>query len=311
MKYVLFFSLLFSIAPIAACSNGNQAGTCECALNDGVKDFQVACGETYCVGTRGYMCASEQNVVDTSCTPSAGPDAPIAQPAKYKGTVDIELRPPYRPNGSPSFDVAGGFVTRDACRHSTVAGCEITQCDYPLSLSDFAAPGKVSVGPTRAGGNYSWTPGARWLSFSADTVDWAVGAAVNVSWTGDVVPAAAMSLPSPATAEFDSYPITDIIQPHNQDRALRWRAIGDPVVVRLTQKRDAGVRTVECPFPAGSSAGTIAGSVLVALPKTGNAYDYEEEILAVTSTVQRVGDFAVTMRVLRGVGASQLVTFDQ
>lgn len=310
-RYAFFFFVLTIATTATACSNTNQEGPCECALSDGTKDFQIACGETYCVGTHGYMCASEQNVVDTTCGPGSGPDAPMQQPAKYKGTIDVEIRPAYFQNGRSYFDVAGGFVTRDACQRSTVAGCQIAVCAYPLSLSQYAAPGKFSVGPSLAGGNYSWTPGAQWLSFSSNTNDWAAGESVNVSWTGDGVPAAAMALPSPRTAEFVDYPGATAVQMHNQDRQLHWLAINESLIVRLTQKRDAGERIVECPFPAGSNGGVIPAAVLATVPKVSTIYDYEEEVFSVKTTEQRVGDFAVTMRVLRGVEFSQLVRFDQ
>lgn len=148
-----------------ASGSGGSSANCVCDLTDGRTTFTLACGEQHCVGAHGYFCEAEQQVRQAQCmmlppTPDAAP-----QPApKYQGRVDVEIRPAYNQGGRWYFEVSGGFVTDDDCERTKVAGCAVTVCAYPLSRSTFATPGKMSVGPTLVGGNYSWTPGSAWSS---------------------------------------------------------------------------------------------------------------------------------------------------
>lgn len=281
-----------------------------CDFTDGLTTFALACGEQHCVGAHGYFCEAEQQVRQAQCmmlrpTPDAAP-----QPApKYQGRVDVEIRPAYNQGGRWYFEVSGGFVTDDDCERTKVAGCAVTVCAYPLSRSTFAAPGKMSVGPTLVGGNYSWTPGAAWLDFSSDTNDWAAGELVHVAWTGDRVPSGNVSVASPRTAEFSAYALETQRQARTSDRALQWPAIASSIVVRLTQKRDARERVVECAFPANSTGGAIPQAALAMLPAWSNNFDFIEEIFGVDTRETRAGELLVTLRVLRGVNREQFVRF--
>ncbi len=302
------FIFVIGIVGQAGCGGANSESDCVCNLSEGTGDFQIACGETYCTGTRGYRCAAEQQVDDATCAPpDAPPDAPT--PAKYQGLVSVEIRPAYYQGGRSYFEVGGGFLLRDDCQRSVVAGCQVKTCAYPLS-SSYAAPGKISVGPTSIGGNYSWTPGRQWLDYSANTNDWAAGETVQVSWTGDTVPAAAMTAESPRTAEFTAYTGMTQSQIRTQDRQLSWLRINDPIMVRLSRKNDTGESIIECPFAAGTTGGSISSLVFAALPNPSPGYDFEEEVFGVNTTEQRVGDFNVQLRVLRGVEFSRLVRFE-
>lgn len=249
-------------------------------------------------------CAEEGS---SPSTDGGTPDASAADgpPAPSKRAwLDVQLLPSGFTN-SATTTIDGAFVASDgACTHRVIGACDVQRC--PVGAQPMLAdPGKLTIGPFPKGGQFGWDPGAFPIHFTADFLPWAAGEAIELSSAGDVVPAFAVSLPSPRTldAGYDGPRSAQAL-----DRAMplpvSWQAASGDVVVTLEQiSADSLPRTqISCTF-AGSTAGAWIPTEVLALlspsPAVWTTGDVELRAwLATTATVD-AGDYRVRVRALR------------